>query len=188
MQVPVLRESWLAIGSVLLVLGGCAVPAQLRYEREVEDTPPAALHGVHTQRLVELMRGLERLRNQRLPTAMDVAGAKTAREREIEQVSRSLAASARAIPEVAADAPMSDDDRQAFLRMAADLERAATQLGASRPARRVTSDSASPGSSTPPEAIPEQQLGPSRAAGAAADPDSGMRSTQYPVDFGSMLP
>jgi cytochrome c556 len=134
MRVRVLRESWLAIGSALLALGGCAVPAQLRYEREVEDTAPAALHGVHTQRLVELMRGLERLRNERLPTAMDVAGAETAREREIEQVSRSLAASARAIPAVAADAPMSDEDRQAFLRMAADLERAATQLGAS-PAR-----------------------------------------------------
>jgi len=95
----------------------------------VEESPPEAVHGVHSERLVELMRGLDRLRNERLPTSMDVASMETLQAEEIERVSGSLAESARAIPGAGAGATMSEGDRELFLQLADDLDRAATQLG-----------------------------------------------------------
>jgi cytochrome c556 len=122
------HRSWLAWSCALIAATGCAAPAQVRYEREVEQAAPESVHGVHSQRLVELMRGLERLRDARLPSAMDLAGVEAGREREIDRVSRDLAASARAIAPAVTALAMSDADRREFLGLAAELERRAEDL------------------------------------------------------------
>lgn len=108
----------------------CA-PAQVHYERELDRAPPGAAHGVHSERLLELMHGLERLSRERLPRAMNVAEAEAGRAAQIEAVALALADSAREIPAAARGAPLSEGERRAFDAAAAQLEEVARALGRS---------------------------------------------------------
>jgi cytochrome c556 len=107
---------------------GCGAPRQLRYEEELERTPPAAAHAVHSQRLAELMRGLERLRGERLPQNMEVSVQEERRAEQIAEVARSMQASAARIPNAAAEAGLDAEERQDFAGLARQLEEQAGAL------------------------------------------------------------
>ena len=72
------------LGMALLVAVGCARPAWVRYEERLEETAPASSHAVHAERLVEVMRGLDRLVEERLPRDMDKGWE---RDRRVEDLS-----------------------------------------------------------------------------------------------------
>lgn len=133
------RRLWLPVpGMLLFGAAACGGPAQLRYEQRVEKTPAAAEHSVHSERLVELMRGLDRLRFERLPKAMDVEIERERQVREIEEVARSIARSAEQIPAAADRAQLDETERQEFLERADILRRKAEALG--EESRRLTSE------------------------------------------------
>jgi cytochrome c556 len=115
------------------LLGGCGGPAQLRYEEDLERTPAPAAHGVHSERLAELMRGLERLSQERLPRAMDVSGERERRADEIASVARAMADSAQRIAGVADALSLAGEERAAFLELAAELQRHCRQLSEDAP-------------------------------------------------------
>ena len=90
-----------ALATAFLVFcgaAGCGAPGRVRYEESLARTPEPAIHAVHSERLLELMRGLERLRDERLPQAMDVEAAETRRAEGIAEVAHAMMASARLIP------------------------------------------------------------------------------------------
>jgi len=123
------KQSSNGLLAALLLMAACT-PAQVRYERELDAVAPVAAHGIHDARLRELMRGLERLSQERLPRAMDVGEAEAGRAEQIRRVAQDLAASAREIP-VAVDASaMPHAERDAFVAAAVNLENAAHALGA----------------------------------------------------------
>lgn len=110
---------------VLLVLVACAPPARVRYEEALAQTPPPAAHAVHAERLVEVMRGLDRLTGSRLPQAMDEDWERERRAAEVAAVASEIAASARLIP-IPADLDASE--RRNFTTHVEALEEAATSL------------------------------------------------------------
>lgn len=115
---------WVAMS---VLAGGCGGPAQVRYEQELESTSPAAAHAVHEERLVQLMRGLDRLRGERLPKALDVDVEARRQGREVEQVALAMAESATRIA-AARPAGLDPAEEREFLELAATLERQAEAL------------------------------------------------------------
>jgi cytochrome c556 len=131
MRARALRAAALAVLLSALALAlGCRQPAQLRYERDVEETPAPARHALHEERLRELMRGLQRLRDERLPQAMDVAGERARRRQELARVARALERSAARLPEVAPVAALDAPAREEFRAHARALEDQARELAA----------------------------------------------------------
>ena len=121
---------WLLLA---VAVAGCRGPAQRRYEQTLEQTPEAASHAVHSERLHELMGGLARLSRERLPQAMDVAGEREWREQQIAEVGRSLAASAASIPEASGELGLDAEEQQEFVQLALELRRRAQELAATAP-------------------------------------------------------
>ena len=70
---------------------GCRGPAQVRYEEELRTTAPAGRHAIHSGRLEQHMRGLERLALERLPRAMDEQQAESRRKAEVADAARAMA-------------------------------------------------------------------------------------------------
>jgi len=127
------RARWLALlASLALACGG---PLQQRYEEELAETPAPAAHAVHGMRLAELMRGLERLRSERLPQAMDVETERESRAQLVSEVALAMADSAERIPEATEVATLDPDRRREFLERAEALRRGALAL-AQRAGRR----------------------------------------------------
>jgi hypothetical protein len=121
-------------GAVLLAAlaaaQACAGPAEQRYEEELARTPPAAEHAVHAARLAELMRGLERLTDERLPQALDLETERARRAERVGVAARAVADSAAQIPE-AADAfvaALEPAERAVFAGLAETLEARAQSL------------------------------------------------------------
>jgi cytochrome c556 len=123
-------------GVWLLAFLACAPPAALRYDEQVEATPPAAVHAVHAERLVELMRGLGRLVAERLPRAMDATRERQRRVAELAAVAAAAAESARRIPADAGEPGWGEAERGAFVAHARELEARASALAAE--ARELT--------------------------------------------------
>lgn len=123
------RRSWGAslVGSAGLLLATCSGPAHLRYEAQLEKTPASAAHAVHEQRLSELMGSLDRLRNERLPKAMDVAIEEEREAREVARVARALADSAAQIS-AAAPANLDPGERAEFLALALEFQQRSERL------------------------------------------------------------
>lgn len=117
----------LASAVTALLTSGCGGPAQLRYEESVERTPASAVHAVHEERLRQLMRDLDRLRDERLPKAMDVEVERQRQARELERVARAMAESATRI---AAAAPPGLDpaEQREFRALALTLQRRSEAL------------------------------------------------------------
>jgi hypothetical protein len=115
-----------------LMAAGCRGPALWRYEERLQHTSGPAAHAVYDQRLAELMQGLERLRSERLPKALDMRAEEERRAREVARVANALAESAGDIS-AAVPATLDPADREAFLGLAASLERQARQLAAEVP-------------------------------------------------------
>jgi hypothetical protein len=109
----------------------CGGPAQLRYEEQLENTPASADHAVHDQRLSELMESLDRLRNERLPKAMDVAIEEERETRAVARVARAMADSATRIP-AAAPADLDERERAEFLALAREFQQRTERLAETR--------------------------------------------------------
>jgi cytochrome c556 len=114
-------------------LAACAPPAQLSYEERLERTPAPAEHGVHSERLQQVMGGLERLSRERLPQAMDVREARERRVAVVVSVALAMADSAERIPAVVADVELEGEAREAFLGHAEALRRRALALAEAAP-------------------------------------------------------
>ena len=115
-------------GALAALLIACAPPAQTRYEEQVRAASPGATHGVHAGRLAELMQGLDRLTNARLPKAMDAAQEREWRVREVEVVAGRIADSAAQIPSTAPPSMRDGLDQRDFREKAAVLEIRARSL------------------------------------------------------------
>jgi len=115
--------------AALLAASACGLPAQLRYEERLDQTPVPARHAVHSERLQELMRGLERLSSERLPQAMNLEVARQRQAGEIAEVARAIAVTARQIPVEAAGVELGASEREQLERAAGLLIERAERLG-----------------------------------------------------------
>ena len=111
---------------------GCGGPAQLRYEAALEETPEPAAHAIHDERLAVLMRDLDRLRDERLPKALDMREEQDRRAREVAGVARAMADSAARIP-AALPSELDAEQQAEFRSLAASLERLCAQLAEDAP-------------------------------------------------------
>lgn len=125
-----MSRRWRALSLAVAFGLACGGPAQRRYEEDLEATPEAAAHRVHGERLADLMRGLERLRAERLPRAMDVELEVEARAERVAQVAEALERSAQAIPAAAGAWAVSAEERGAFDALADELRARAQDLAA----------------------------------------------------------
>jgi cytochrome c556 len=130
---PALRLK-VSVALACLLLGwtatsaGCGGSKGVRYGKRVHETPDRAVHGIHSQRLAELMRGLERMRSERLPQAMDPQIEERRRVETISRVANSMAQSAEQIADAASTGPLDEASRQEFVRLAGTLQRDALQI------------------------------------------------------------
>jgi len=129
-----------ALACVGLLLGsalGCSAPAQVRYEERLERVPAPAEHAVHSARLVELMRALDRLRGERLPQALEVGIERERRAEAIREVALGMARSAARIPD-AASGTLDAAERAEFEALARELEHRALEVADAAP--RLSTD------------------------------------------------
>jgi cytochrome c556 len=112
---------------------GCLQTAQTHYERELSTADAGTAHAIHDARLQQLMRGLGRLSDDRLPKAMDVDRVREQRVEEVAAISRTMAESARTIPEVTASLDLDEGDRRALLALATRLGDQASDLARRAP-------------------------------------------------------
>jgi len=68
------------------------------------------------------MRGLERLRGERLPQNMELSVQEERRAEQIAEVARAMQASAARIPDAAAESALEGEERRDFARLARRLE------------------------------------------------------------------
>ncbi len=129
------RRALVGALAALAVLG-CGRPAELRYEADLEKTPDSAVHAVHDVRLAEVMRGLETLRRERLPTAIDPEEAQARQAREVARVARAMADSASRIAD-AAPAQLDAAQRAELDDLAARLATLCESLAAEAPSLDV---------------------------------------------------
>ena len=125
--VRVVAGAALVVAGVLWV-GACAPPAQRRYEEKLERASEPAAHAVQAQRLDQLMRGLSRLRDDRLPRNMDVRGEEERRAERIAKIALAMAQAADRIPGAASDAELDPAQQAEFARHADALRREAQKL------------------------------------------------------------
>jgi len=121
--------------ALLLNLGvalACWGPAQWRYEKALEQASEPAAHGVHDERLADLMRDLDRLRDQRLPKAFDLREQEALQLRELAGVAQAMAKSATKIS-AAPPAGLDSPQLAAFRSLATTLEQQCAQLGEQAP-------------------------------------------------------
>ncbi len=129
----------LAVGALVLVactapaLVACTAPAQVRYEEELARTARPAAHAVYSDRLAELMRGLERLSRERLPRAMDVRREEERRADEIASIASAMAVSAAQIADASNGLQLAGAERDAFLELASELRRRCQSLADGAP-------------------------------------------------------
>lgn len=116
-----------------LLAASCAPPAQLRYEESLERGPGPAAHAAQSQRLDELMRGLARLRDDRLPRNMDVRGEEERRAERISKVALAMARAADSIPAATPSTELDPAQQQEFVRLANALKLEAQKLADAAP-------------------------------------------------------
>jgi cytochrome c5 len=119
-------------GLLLASAPGCRGPAQVRYEEQLDRTPAPAAHAVHSERLAELMRSLDRLRDERLPQAMEVGVERRRRAEALREVALGMARSAARIPD-AAPAALDAPERAEFDALASELEQRAQGVADAAP-------------------------------------------------------
>jgi len=117
-------RSAIAMCAVAALLS-CARPAEDRYERDLASASPAAEHAVHRERLDWAMRKLGRLRNERLPKALDP---ELDRRRRIEAVVEISAAMAESAERIDSSGPMESPEREDFAARAARLRDLSLEL------------------------------------------------------------
>jgi cytochrome c556 len=122
----------LALGAAALLLAGC--PARHAYQEELSQAPPGEHHAVHTERLEQVMRGLDRLAEERLPQGVDVESTREARIAELVEVANAIAVSAERIPQAAwTEGSLTNPERVAFHQRAVRLRERARALADGAP-------------------------------------------------------
>jgi cytochrome c556 len=122
-----------ALALLALASSGCSGPAQVRYEEELRSTPGPGRHAIHSERLEQHMRGLERLAVERLPRAMDEQEAEGRRKAEVAEVARAMADSASRIADAAQAVELDAAERREFLALADALRQQAQLLAEEAP-------------------------------------------------------
>jgi cytochrome c556 len=118
---------------VLLVTVACALTAQREYEQRLDATPAAARHGVHSERLRQLMRGLYRLQHDRLPQSLDVREERARRVEEVAAIAAAMADSAQQISDPVLTDDLDPTGRAEFAGYAEQLARHMRALAAEAP-------------------------------------------------------
>lgn len=118
---------------LLAALSSCIQPAQQRYEEFLLETPQPAQHAVHSERLREIMRNLERLTVDRLPQSMDLGVERQRRIEEVARIALGMAATADRIPDVLTENELDEVQRNEFLRLAQDLHDSSLELSRRAP-------------------------------------------------------
>ncbi len=118
---------WKLLGIAGLLAAACGRPAYLRYQERLDHAPESAAHGVHEQRLRELMGSLDQLRNERLPQSLDLEVEEERQARAIARVARAMAESAAQIPQ-AIPTHLDDREHAEFLGLARALRRQTESL------------------------------------------------------------
>jgi len=116
-----------------LAAAGCAPPARIRYEERLEEVAAPAEHAVHSERLQEIMRGLDRLSRQRLPQSFDVEAERRRRAAEVVEHALAMAESASRIAEAVPKAELEDPRRAAFEERARTLRERSLELAGEAP-------------------------------------------------------
>jgi cytochrome c556 len=111
----------------------CRGPAQVRYEEQPQTTLPPGRHALHSMRLEQQMRGLERLALERLPKALDKQEAEDRRKAEVAEVARAMADSASRIADAGHALDLGAAELREFLALADALRRRAQQLADDAP-------------------------------------------------------
>jgi hypothetical protein len=115
----------LAVGGTV---AGCTRPAPVVYEQELSEAPGPARHAVHSERLTQVMRGLDRLDQERLPQGLDLEVASGPWVAELVAVAQAIARSAEEIPQAAFQASLTESEHVAFHQRAALLRERALAL------------------------------------------------------------
>ena len=123
------RLGILTIGLLL----ACSKPLQVQYEQELERASASQRHAIHDERLQQLMRGLDRLSNERLPKSMDVESERRFRAGEVAAAARALSEAASLIPQYAPTADLTPTARAEFEALADRLRREALALSGDAP-------------------------------------------------------
>lgn len=118
---------------LIMFATACVQSAQTHYQHELDAADAAAAHAIHNQRLQQLMRGLGRLSDERLPKAMNVDLERDRRVDEIVAISRTMATSAASIPDVTANDSLNEDERRTLTELASALEDQALELSRRAP-------------------------------------------------------
>ncbi|NNL66672.1 MAG: cytochrome c [Myxococcales bacterium] len=110
------------------VLVACQGSAPDAYEEELAREPAASRHAVHSERLAEVMKSLDRLANERLPPEMDVETASGPWVAELVDVSEAIARSSEQIPQAAFQASLTRSEHVTFHQAAALLRERALRI------------------------------------------------------------
>lgn len=127
------RAAPLALLCAAFVAAACRGPADVRYQEAVEEAPAPAVHAVHSERLQTVMRGLRRLRDERLPVTLDLAVERERRLRRVSEVAEAMAESADRIGAAAPELGLEGKRREEFLGLADTLARRARELARTAP-------------------------------------------------------
>lgn len=139
-----MRRTFDVLVPVLLaaVIGSCATPQQTTSSAEASGATPAgaesvplpARHAMHSERLLEIMRKLDRRRRVSWPQEVEDEyrrADKASQAREFERskaLAGALASAAEAIPDAIRDIEMSDEDRLGFHAQVDRLHKGAIEL------------------------------------------------------------
>jgi len=125
----------LAASLAVLILASCTITPSQRYETRCQETPKSSLHAVQENRLREIMRDMDRLAPDQWPQEMDFNVERGQYIREASKVVTVMAATAGNFPDVTGEERFSEQDRQAFVRLAERLHDQAAALD--KPARAI---------------------------------------------------
>jgi cytochrome c556 len=87
---------------------------QVQYEQDLERAPAEQRHAIHDERLQQLMRGLDRLSNERLPKSLDVESERQFRANQVAAAALALSESASLIREGGSHGDLAPAQRAQF--------------------------------------------------------------------------
>lgn len=111
----------MAIGLQAWLFTSCQRTPREEYEQRVDEAGQPLQHAIHSERLTEIMKGLERLNGEKLPQEVDPEPVQQRRIAEIIEVAGAMEESAAHIPDVLGDVELSKERRSQFVAMADEL-------------------------------------------------------------------
>ena len=120
---PVLAGVGVALA--VCVAASCGPTGQERYEQRLANTGKPALHGIQSARLRELMDSLTYSMTLDPP---DRVSEPARQAKQIAEIARQMAGTARNIPDAVKDVRLSDNDREVLSRLAEKLRQEALMI------------------------------------------------------------